>query len=166
MRHIKLYEEYSDDDLKDLIGDLETIGLAYKPKLGVDYGYTSKLFAQKPKDLERPINVFLTKEAVNYMVKKGIAEYSGWNPEHKESTVRLLPKDQWVVYGAPYMGSKPIGLRLNRHQETYMLAGISGEYGFGTQTSWVKKIGKSSRSYCQNWFIEKIQKEIEKLGSI
>ena len=31
MRHIKIYEDYSDDDLKDLMGDLESIG--HKPKL-------------------------------------------------------------------------------------------------------------------------------------
>jgi uncharacterized protein YejL (UPF0352 family) len=26
MRHIKIYEEYSDDELKDLLGDLESVG--------------------------------------------------------------------------------------------------------------------------------------------
>ena len=30
MRHIKIYEEYSDDDLKGLIGDLESIGHKHK----------------------------------------------------------------------------------------------------------------------------------------
>ena len=38
MRHIKIYEEYSDDDLKGLIGDLESIGHKHKLEFGKDYG--------------------------------------------------------------------------------------------------------------------------------
>lgn len=37
MRHIKIYEEYTDEDLQGLIGDLQTVGLSRVP-LDIDYG--------------------------------------------------------------------------------------------------------------------------------
>jgi len=39
MRHIRIYEEYSDDELKDLRGDLETIGHKHRMVKGEDYGF-------------------------------------------------------------------------------------------------------------------------------
>ena len=37
MRHIKIYEDYSDDELKDLIGDLRSVGHSRVP-MDIDYG--------------------------------------------------------------------------------------------------------------------------------
>ena len=37
MRHIKIYEDYSDEDLKDLIGDLRSVGHSRVP-MDIDYG--------------------------------------------------------------------------------------------------------------------------------
>lgn len=43
MRHIRLFEEYSDDDLKDLMGDLESIGHDYRLIPGQDFGFGKTL---------------------------------------------------------------------------------------------------------------------------
>ena len=39
MKHVKIYEEYSDDDLKNLMGDLETIGHKHRMMKGEDFGF-------------------------------------------------------------------------------------------------------------------------------
>jgi hypothetical protein len=39
MRHIKLFEDYSDRELEDLIGDLEGIGHKHRLVKGTDYGF-------------------------------------------------------------------------------------------------------------------------------
>ena len=44
MKHVKLYEDYSDDDLKDLMGDLETIGHKHRMMKGEDYGFDDDLW--------------------------------------------------------------------------------------------------------------------------
>ena len=43
MRHIKIYEEYSDDELKDLLGDLEKVGHKYRIVKGEDYGFNEDM---------------------------------------------------------------------------------------------------------------------------
>ena len=180
MRHIKIYEEYSDEEIKDLMGDLKSIGLSYAPELGVDYGYTNKFLKEAPKDLGRPLNVLFTPEVVDYMVKKGIAEYSGWSShdsceDHwsshdKERYARFLPKGEWVVHGVPYLGNKPVELSLIRqHQaitktELYILSGVSGDQGFGNAVS--KKMSPSSRLYCLRWFLKKFGEVVKEKGTI
>ena len=39
MKHVKIYEEYSDADLKGLMGDLETIGHKHRMMKGEDFGF-------------------------------------------------------------------------------------------------------------------------------
>lgn len=170
MKHIRIYEEYSDEELQDLMGDLKSIGLSYAPELGVDYGYTNKFLKEAPKDLGSPLNVLFTLEAVEYMVKKGIAEYSGWSSHYKERYARFLPKGEWVVYGAPYLGNKPVELSLFRQYqsitktELYILSGVSGDQGFGNAVS--KKMSPSSRLYCLRWFLKKFGEVVKEKGSI
>lgn len=170
MEFIQMYEEYSDDEIRGLIGGLESVGLYYSPKLGVDYGYTSEFLKEVPKDLGRPLNVLLAPEVVDYMVKKGIAEYSGWSSHDKERYARFLPKGEWVIYGAPHLGSKPVELSLIRqHQaitktELYILSGVSGDKGFGNAVT--KKMSPSSRLYCLRWFLKKFGEVIKEKGSI
>lgn len=53
MKHIKLYEEYSDEDLQGLIGDLQTVGLSRVP-LDIDYG-PYRGMGEKEKEEERNI---------------------------------------------------------------------------------------------------------------
>ena len=170
MRHIKIYEEYSDEELQDLMGDLKSVGLSYAPGLGVDYGYTNKFLKEAPKDPGRPLNVLFTPEVVDYMVKKGIAEYSGWSSHDKERYAKFLPKEEWMVYGVPYLGNDPVELSLIRqHQaitktELYILSGVSGDQGFGNAVS--KKMSPSSRLYCLRWFLKKFGEVVKEKGTI
>ena len=53
MKHIKLYEEYSDDEIRDLVGDLQTVGLSRVP-LDIDYGPYHGM-GEKEKEGERNI---------------------------------------------------------------------------------------------------------------
>jgi hypothetical protein len=170
VRHIKIYEEYSDEEIKDLMGDLKSIGLSYAPELGVDYGYTNKFLKEAPKDLGRPLNVLFTPEVVDYMVKKGIAEYSGWSSHDKERYAKFLPKGEWMVYGVPYLGNDPVELGLIRqHQaitktELYILSGVSVDQGFGNAVS--KRMSPSSRLYCLRWFLKKFGEVVKEKGTI
>jgi len=43
MKHVKIYEEYSDDEIKDLLGDLETVGHKYRIIKGEDYGFNEDM---------------------------------------------------------------------------------------------------------------------------
>ena len=43
MKHVKIYEEYSDDDLKNLMGDLETIGHKHRMMKGEDFGFDEEM---------------------------------------------------------------------------------------------------------------------------
>jgi hypothetical protein len=170
MKHIQIYEEYSDEELQDLMGDLKSVGLSYAPELGVDYGYTNKFLKEAPKDLGRPLNVLFTPEVVDYMVKKGIAEYSGWSSHDKERYARFLPKREWVVYGVPYLGNNPVELSLLRQYmditktELYILSGVSGDQGFGNAVS--KKMSPSPRLYCLRWFLKKFGEVVKEKKSI
>lgn len=170
MKHIQIYEEYSDEELQDLMGNLKSVGLSYAPELGVDYGYTREFLKEAPKDLGRPLNVLFTPEVVDYMVKKGIAEYSGWSSHDKKRFVSFLPKEEWVIYGAPHLGSKPVELSLIRqHQaitrtELYILSGVSGDRGFGNAVA--RKMSSTSRLYCLRWFLKKFEETVKEKGPI
>ena len=69
MKHVKLYEEYSDDELNDLIGDLESVGHKHRIKFGKDYGFGLSMRTD-----ERPTGkstLFFTPEAVELLKAKG-----------------------------------------------------------------------------------------------
>ena len=67
MRHIKIYEEYSDDDLKGLIGDLESIGHKHKLIQGKDFGFGPDLEGRN----DGKSILFLTESAVGEMKRIG-----------------------------------------------------------------------------------------------
>lgn len=163
MKHIKLFEDYSDEELKDLIGDLKSVGLVNRPVLGEDFGFTSKLLKESP-DPKEAYNVLFTPETVEYMVKRGMAEYSGYGADPKKS-VRFLQKNKWdSSYGSYGPGNLRMIQSLYRitysdGRTFYILAGQSGDYGFGL--SIFKKVGKKARLHCQKQFIEKFQKFIK-----
>ena len=46
MRHIQIYEEYSDDELNDLLGDLESIGHKHRLLMGEDFGFGKDMKGQ------------------------------------------------------------------------------------------------------------------------
>ena len=69
MKHIKIYEEYSDDELNDLIGDLESVGHKHRIEFGKDYGFGLSMRTD-----ERPTGkstLFFTAEAVEFLKEKG-----------------------------------------------------------------------------------------------
>ena len=53
MKHIKLFEEYTDDELRDLIGDLKSVGQS-EVHMDIDYGH---LFGMKEKDKQEERDV-------------------------------------------------------------------------------------------------------------
>ena len=53
MRHIKIYEDYSDDELKDLLGDMRSVGQS-RVNLDIDYGPYHGM-GEKEKEGERNI---------------------------------------------------------------------------------------------------------------
>ena len=46
MKHIRIYEEYSDEDLNDLLGDLESIGHKHRLVMGEDFGFGKDMKGQ------------------------------------------------------------------------------------------------------------------------
>ena len=163
MKHIKIFEEYSDEELKDLMGDLKSVGLSSYPVLGEDYGFTSKLLKEIP-DPKGEFNLYFTPETVEYMVKSGIAEYNKYRSDPKES-VRFLQKNKWdSSYGSYGPGNFRMIQSLYRitysgGRTFYILAGQSGDYGFGTSIT--KKVGKKARLHCQRQFLDKFKKFID-----
>lgn len=75
MKHIKIFEEYSDDELKDLMGDLESIGHDYRLIPGQDFGF-GKLLDKKNTGKEI---LFLSPKTVSQLSKKGF--FSNEKPE-------------------------------------------------------------------------------------
>ena len=43
MKHIKIFEDYSDEEIEGLLGDLETIGHKYRLIPGEDFGFGKSL---------------------------------------------------------------------------------------------------------------------------
>ena len=163
MKHIKLFEDYSDEELRDLMGDLKSVGLSSYPVLGEDYGFTSKLLKESPNPKEAH-NVLFTPETVEYMVKKGMAEYGGYG-SYKKKYVYFLPKGKWNSSWGSYgpgnysMNQSLKELKYSDGKILYVLVGISGDYGFGLDLG--KKVGKKARLHCQNQFLEKFKKFID-----
>jgi hypothetical protein len=87
MKHIKLYEEYSDDELKDLLGDIESVGHKHRLIPGQDFGFGKNM--QEKNDGEQIL--FLSQEA-------------------KDQITRALEEDFNVdafFNRAPYINMKP-----------------------------------------------------------
>jgi len=166
MKHVKLYDEYSDEELKDLLGDLKSVGhVPFKPKLGEDYGFTARILPEPP-DPKNPANVYFTPETVEYMIKKRMAEKLDNLPSKK---IYFTPSKNWnTTYGSHGPGSYLMQHQLysvnfsDPAKELYQLVGMSGDYGFGT--SLVKPVGKKARMHSQKQFLEKFQKFVDKEG--
>ena len=70
MRHIKIYEEYSDDEIRDLIGNLETIGHKHQLIRGKDFGFGADL-----KEKNDGLNtLYFTPEAVSFLSEVGVVK--------------------------------------------------------------------------------------------
>ena len=94
MRHIKLYEEYSDDELNDLIGDLSGVGHKHKLVQGEDFGFGPDL---KGENNGKNI-LFLTPETIKHI--------GGSNLTYKSEMELMWPK--WPEYKDAYDEKIPI----------------------------------------------------------
>ncbi len=94
MKHIKIHEEYSDDEIRDLIGDLEKIGFKHRLIPGQDFGFGPDL---KGKNDGKNI-LFLTSETIEYISKSNLTYRSDgmelswpiWS-EYKKSHDEKMP---------------------------------------------------------------------------
>jgi hypothetical protein len=68
MKHIRLFEDYSDEELRDLMGDLETIGHKHQLVKGKDYGFGKYMNLEND---GKTLMVF-TDYAIGELVKAGI----------------------------------------------------------------------------------------------
>lgn len=96
MRHIKIYEEYSDDELQDLIGDLSGVGHKHRLVQGEDFGFGPDL---KGKNDGKTL-LFLTQWAVDQLAKTNLVYKS-------DKTELTWPK--WPEYkGGAYDQKIPV----------------------------------------------------------
>ena len=137
MKHIKIYEEYSDDELNDLLGDLESVGHKHRLIPGEDFGFGKTMkeenngeqilfLSQEAKDqIERALkedfnaNAFFNRSAISI-----IKPFPGWEGIKGISSKwtthpimgRILKKDD-LVYASPVHRESlpPYFLQLKSH---------------------------------------------------
>ena len=104
MKHIKIYEEYSDDELKGLIGDLEGIGHQHRLIPGQDFGFGRNM--QEKNDGEHIL--FLSQQAMDQIEKKLKEDFNSkaFFNQMAVSTIKPFPgwvgikgiKDKWITH--------------------------------------------------------------------
>ena len=110
MRHIKIYEEYSDDDLSDLIGDLSTVGHKHKLVQGEDFGFGPDL---KGKNDGKTL-LFLTSWAIEQLRKTPlIFKYEYIASKDRRTEFSWF---KWPEYNNAYDGKIPIP-KLHKSEE-------------------------------------------------
>lgn len=92
MRHIKIYEEYSDEELNDLLGDLETIGHKHRLVMGEDFGFGKNMNAQN------------TGEEILYLSDLAKEKI----PEALKRDIGYLFFTNWGISGKPFGGWRGI----------------------------------------------------------
>jgi hypothetical protein len=104
MRHIQIYEDYSDDELKDLLGDMRSVGQS-RVNLDIDYG-PFKGMGEKDKKEEKDVvdNWSFNAPAGKIEVKSGSIKFS---PE-KEGEVILNMTNGDVIRMKDQKGDDPL----------------------------------------------------------
>ena len=104
MRHIKIYEDYSDDELADLLGDMRSVGQS-RVNLDIDYG-PFKGMGEKDKKEEKDVvdNWSFNAPAGKIEVKSGSIKFS---PE-KEGEVILNMTNGDVIRMKDQKGDDPL----------------------------------------------------------
>ena len=92
MRHIKIYEEYSDEELRDLIGDLESVGHQHQLIPGQDFGFGKDMKSQNTGE-EILYLSDLAKEKIQEALKRDIG---------------YLFFTNWAISGKPFDGWRGI----------------------------------------------------------
>jgi hypothetical protein len=70
LKYIKLYEDYSDDEIKGLMGDLETIGHKHQLVKGKDFGFGVDLKGEN----DGLNTLYFTPEAVSFLSEVGVVK--------------------------------------------------------------------------------------------
>ena len=110
MRHIKIYEEYSEDELNDLIGDLSTVGHKHKLVQGEDFGFGPDL---KGKNDGKTL-LFLTSWAIEQLRKTPlIFKYEYIASKDRRTEFSWF---KWPEYNNAYDGKIPIP-KLHKSEE-------------------------------------------------
>ena len=104
MKYIKLYEEYSDDELKDLLGDIESVGHKHRLVPGQDFGFGKNM--QEKNDGEQIL--FLSQEAKDQIEKALKEDFNSgaFFNQMAVSTIKPFPgwagikgiKDKWITH--------------------------------------------------------------------
>lgn len=94
MKHIKIYEDYSDEELRGLQDDLEGIGHEYKLlQKGKDFGYHTTL----KETLNQGYPLYFTKSAIKKLVDKGVITKE--NPDSNEYHFTDFKKIWLIPFG-------------------------------------------------------------------
>jgi hypothetical protein len=110
MKHIKLYEDYSDDELSDLIGDLRGVGHKHKLVQGEDFGFGPDL---KGKNDGKTL-LFLTSWAIEQLRKTPlIFKYEYIASKDRRTEFSWF---KWPEYNNAYDGKIPIP-KLHKSEE-------------------------------------------------
>jgi hypothetical protein len=92
MKHIKLYEDYSEDELKDLLGDLESVGHKHRLIPGEDFGFGKTM---KEENLGEQI-LFLSQEAKD-QIERALKEDFNANAFFNRSAISTIkPFPGWA----------------------------------------------------------------------
>ena len=118
MKYIKLYEEYSDDEISSLIGDLEKAGHQHRLILGQDFGFGGNM--QEKNDGEHIL--FLSQQAKDQIEKALKEDFNSgaFFNQMAVSTIKPFPgwagikgiKDKWITHSI-------IGRILKREELVY-----------------------------------------------
>lgn len=95
MKHLKIYEDYSDDEIKNLIGDLSGVGHKHRLVQGEDFGFGPGLKGQN----DGKTLLFLTPWAVDQLAKTDLV--------YKQDKTELS-WPSWSEYKDAYDGGIPI----------------------------------------------------------
>ena len=124
MRHIQLFEDYSDEELRDLQDDLHGIGHKSKFVQGEDFGFGNDLHS----DNNGNIFLFVTEETLKFLIDRG--EFKDLNPTDEEE-FRFSDPQKWGIVKTnlqdpyfftseyfPTLGTKILyGLKMNNYSE-------------------------------------------------
>jgi hypothetical protein len=117
MKHIKIFEEYSDEELRGLQDDLHDIGHKTKFILGEDFGLGDKLNEPEGNGYFPRIS----EELLNYLIKKGEIIKGDFPNEFKFKDGKKwgLKKINWVEIARHYLDDDKKSLWLIRLYSGY-----------------------------------------------
>lgn len=127
MRHIKIYEEYSDKDLSDLLGDLESIGHKHRLVMGEDFGFGKDM--KKPNTGEE---VLYLSELAKEKIKESLTKDFGASHFSNRGVIGK-PFDGWrgikgITSGGKYGFTNPIYGRMPATKESIWYWGDPESY--------------------------------------